>query len=275
MTPGVRARFHPRPPRPSTPRAAHGRRSGRRHRTEVTSRCVRLLQRHVRDHHRCPGRPTSFQVHARMASQLANSRRRLGDLLLTARAVWRRCRWCDNDPQLMGEAGLQHATANLTTWARSTRCPGLCGDGVGKLVRRRGRRLRRLRVLRAPCLPASRTCPRRASSCVELSCSRSCFVFVQETNQRRRVRDWLGLNCQTGASRRAITNGTNYSTAESRPRSRRSSRRAGPPPWPGSAVRPFDNTGFQITYGGTLGLLEQPGAARRPGLHVRRVGVRG
>ena len=35
----------------------------------------------------------------------------------------------------------------------------------------------------------------------------------------------------------------------------------------------FGNTGFQVTYTGTLGGARQPGPARRAGLQRRRLGV--
>ena len=108
---------------------------------------------------------------------------------------------------------------------------------------------------------------------VELNCG-GCFASVQETNHGGAL-DSFRLNYDGNVSA-PIVNGTNYTAAGVQaaltpllPGGRR------PPQWPGSAAAAFDITGFQVTYGGTLGTIEQPGADRRPGLHVGRVGFRG
>ena len=104
---------------------------------------------------------------------------------------------------------------------------------------------------------------------VERGCT--CFASVQETNHGGAM-DSFRLN-YNGTVSDVITNGGNYSAA--------GIQAALLPILPAGATATvaafgggsFNNTGFQVTYGGNAGRDECSGAARDPGLHRGRVGL--
>ena len=150
-----------------------------------------------------------------------------------------------NDSVLIGGTGLPYTDANLTTAINAI--PGFAGTVT--VTRRRGARLH-ARLLGS--LGGHRRSEHRAGR-AQL---RGCFASVQETNHGGAL-DSFRLNYDGNVSA-PIMNGTNYTAAGIQAALAPLLPAGGTATVAGFGGAAFDNTGFQVTYGGTLGCINNP-----------------